>query len=113
MLVSWSSFWCCLYIVNTNEGEHDVAESAISFPPTRDRPPVSFVKLNWDAALNKDMRRMGIDQGGVVAAKAKWLPLLPDPTTTKALAIWEATKFCVDNGLEKVVLELVVNTLCQ
>ncbi len=52
-----------------------------------------------------------------MAAQAKLVPFLTNPTIVEALAAWEAVRFYLDNGLERVVLEgdalVVVNALSQ
>jgi hypothetical protein len=39
------------------------------------------------------------ETGEVVAALAKAIPLVEDPTTAEAIAAWYVVKLCVDRGL--------------
>jgi ribonuclease HI len=56
-------------------------------------------------------RRMGIgmivrnEKGEFVAAMAKVLPSINDPTVAEALAAWHAVNLCVEKGFHKIVLE--------
>ncbi len=42
---------------------------------------------------------------GVVAALAKAIPFVEDPTAAEAIAAWHAVNLCVDRGFHHVVLE--------
>jgi ribonuclease HI len=67
--------------------------------------------LNWDAAVNKQSKRMGLgmivrdEKWEFVAAMAKVLPSINDPTVAEALAAWHAINLCVAKGFHKIVLE--------
>jgi ribonuclease HI len=70
-----------------------------------------WLKLNWDAAVNKQSKRMGLgmivrdEKWEFVAAMAKVLPSFNDPTVAEALAAWHAVNMCVAKGFHKIVLE--------
>jgi len=74
-------------------------------------PARGWLKLNWDAALKMQSMRMGIgivvqnEKGEFVAAMAKVLHFINDPTVAEALAAWHAANLCVDRGFHRVVLE--------
>ncbi|XP_059440309.1 uncharacterized protein LOC132172759 [Corylus avellana] len=58
-------------------------------------PPVGVVKINWDAAVDKDGEKMGIgiiarDHNGLIlAAQVASRQYITDPTTAEALAAWK------------------------
>jgi ribonuclease HI len=85
--------------------------SASPFFPQWIRPSIGFLKLNWDAALNQELRRVGIgvvaqnDRGEVVAAIAKSMPFRTDPAMAEAFAAWEAVNFCFDRGWKNIIFE--------
>jgi hypothetical protein len=74
-------------------------------------PAGGWLKLNWDAALNMQSKKMGIgivvrnEKGEFVAAMARVLPSLNDPTVAEALAAWHVVTVCVDKGFQKIMLE--------
>jgi ribonuclease HI len=80
-------------------------------PPKWKVPVGGWLKLNWDATVNKQSKRMGIgiivrdEKGEFVAAMAKVLPSINDPTVAEALAAWHAVNLCVAKGFHKIVLE--------
>jgi hypothetical protein len=57
-------------------------------------PTAGFLKLNWDVALCKNSKSMGVgvvirgEQGRVRAALAKFIPHVLDPTNAEALDLW-------------------------
>jgi ribonuclease HI len=55
--------------------------------------------------------------GGVVAALAKAIPFVEDPTAAEAIAVWHAVNLCVDRGFHQVVFEgdsqIIVSALNQ
>jgi hypothetical protein len=70
-----------------------------------------FIKLNWDAALNRTIGRMGAgvvardEMGQVVAAMSASRPCLPDPATAEAIASWMLAGFCCKVGFRRVLVE--------
>ncbi|KAF5442612.1 hypothetical protein F2P56_035252 [Juglans regia] len=67
--------------------------------------------MNWDASVDKYRGRVGIGviirdhKGLMIAALRMSRPLYPDPTLAEACWAYEATKFGLQLGLSKVVLE--------
>jgi hypothetical protein len=65
-------------------------------PPRWCKPPVGKWKINWDASINKMTRKTGIrvvirdEEGRVVAASARTIPYILDPSSTKAMGAWVA-----------------------
>jgi hypothetical protein len=45
------------------------------------------------------------EAGVVVAAMAKLIPIIVDPTKEKSTAAWQAVQFCCHLGHQRVVLE--------
>jgi hypothetical protein len=75
------------------------------------KPQPDWLKLNWDAALDKISKRMGIGvvdhdaSGGVIAAVTKWIPCLPDLALAEAMGAWEVVNLCCDRWWMQVLLE--------
>jgi ribonuclease HI len=98
-------------------------EEMANIPSNWRAPRAGWLKANWDAALNNTSRKMGIgvvvrnESGEVVAALAKVIPFVEDPTAAEAIAAWHAVNLCVDRGFHQVVLErdsqIVVSALNQ
>jgi hypothetical protein len=69
------------------------------------------LKLNRDAALNSRSKKMGIGivvqnkYGEFVAALAKVLPLVDNPTAAEAIAAWHVVSMCVNCRFQQIVLE--------
>jgi hypothetical protein len=88
-----------------------------------EKPTARLIKINWDAALDVPQKRMGVgavlrnEAGVVVAAMAKLIPIIVDPTKEKSVAAWQAVQFCCHLRHQRVVLEgdslLVVLALRQ
>lgn len=80
-------------------------------PSTWNKPPAGWRKINWDAAIDKVARKMGIgtvirdEDGGVVAARACFLPYIDDPTAAEAMAAWYAVTLGRDMGGTCILLE--------
>jgi ribonuclease HI len=77
---------------------------------TRQKSPLGLLKVNWDAALAKVSKQMGVgvvvwDVDGHYVALATVIPHITDPTTTKALAAWRAVMLCWDLGFTRFVME--------
>jgi hypothetical protein len=76
-----------------------------------ERPKEGFVKLNWDAAINRRSKRMGAgviardETGMVVAALSASRPSITDPATAEAIVAWMMADFCCKLGFRRVVLE--------
>jgi hypothetical protein len=62
------------------------------FIPPGEKPTARLIKINWDAALDVPQKRMGVrvvlrnEAGVVVAAMAKLIPIIVDPTKEKSVA---------------------------
>lgn len=77
-----------------------VEQSPPSHPQVRwKKPPVGVLRLNWDAALNKETKTMGVgavirnEGGGFVAALSKIVPFIIDPLLTETVDVWYAAQF--------------------
>ncbi|XP_062155330.1 uncharacterized protein LOC133863403 [Alnus glutinosa] len=70
-------------------------------------PAGGWLKLNWDAALNMQSKKMGIgivvrnEKGEFVAAMARVLPSINDPTVAEALAAWHAVTLVLIRDFKK------------
>jgi hypothetical protein len=86
-------------------------EEVANIPLHWQAPRAGWFKANWDATLHSTLRKTGIgvvvrnEIREVVAALAKVIPLVEDPTTSEAIAAWHVVKLCVDRGFPQVVLE--------
>ncbi len=86
-------------------------------PPKWKAPAGGWLKLNWGAVVNERLKRIGIriivrDEKGVfVAAMAKVLPSLYDPSVAEALAAWHAVCMCAAKGFHKIVVEGVSSAM--
>jgi ribonuclease HI len=75
------------------------------------KPPVGSIKVNWDAAVDKEGNRIGLGivvrdhNGQVVAMQCSTRQFICDPATAEALAAWTAVSLCGSLGLQSVVLE--------
>ncbi|XP_059434317.1 uncharacterized protein LOC132167380 [Corylus avellana] len=75
------------------------------------KPPVGFLKINWDASVDVSQKRMGMgiairDHGGeLLAAYCATRDYITDAATAEALTAWQAVEISQSLGLEKVVLE--------
>jgi hypothetical protein len=70
-----------------------------------------MIKFNWDAAINKVTRRMGVgiiarDAGGiVVAARSASYPHITHPAIAEALAVWMLAKLSIMLGHNQIIAE--------
>ncbi|XP_062167009.1 uncharacterized protein LOC133873305 [Alnus glutinosa] len=75
------------------------------------KPPQGWWKINWDASIDKEARRMGIravirdGNGAVVAARMSFLPYNDDPSAVEALAAWHAVKLGREMGGTCIIIE--------
>jgi hypothetical protein len=88
----------------------------------REKPQHGYTKINWDAACNQSLKRLGIgivarDKFGmVVATVAKVFPCIGDSLTAEAMGVWHAVQLGREVGSSHVILEgdsLVVVYLCS
>jgi hypothetical protein len=62
------------------------------------KPPVGIMKINWDAALHKENKHMGVgvvirdDKGDVVVALSKIVPYIMDPLTAETVVVWHVAE---------------------
>lgn len=60
------------------------------------KPPIGCWKINWDAAIAKELKKMGIGvvirdaAGSIVAVKSKVIPYVVEPTLAEMVASWYA-----------------------
>jgi hypothetical protein len=75
------------------------------------KPPVGFVKLNWDASVHKKGKKMGIGlivrdhAGGVVVMACETKEFVNDPAVAEALAARRGVELCEEWGIRKLLLE--------
>jgi ribonuclease HI len=87
--------------------QSDETEVSIKWTP----PPNGCFKANWDIALNKQTKWMGIgviirdDQGLVSSALCQTKDAFPEPVTAEAMGALCAIELCKDLGLQDVILE--------
>jgi ribonuclease HI len=70
-----------------------------------------WFKANWDAGIDKQNGRVGFGVvirnhcGAMVASKSHFRTGFIDPTTAEAMAALMAVQFCVEMGIQQVILE--------
>jgi hypothetical protein len=75
------------------------------------KPPYGVIKLNWDAAVNKERQMMGVGiigrdhNGHICLAFTACRRFLTEPTSAEALAAWKLAEICVRLGFNDVILE--------
>jgi hypothetical protein len=81
-------------------------------PPSHwTKPPQGFVKINWDAAVDSNRKRIGFGvivrnhEGDVLAMISETMGSSPDPVTAEALAARRAVEVSHMLGLRKIILE--------
>jgi hypothetical protein len=87
------------------------------------KPPFGVIKLNWDAAVDKEGKKMGVGiiardyHGAILAVFVASRLFITVPTTAEALAAWKMAELCVKLGFNDVLLEgdslEVVQALCK
>jgi hypothetical protein len=76
-----------------------------------EKPQHGYTKINWDAACNQSLKRMGIrivardEFGKVVAATAKVFPCIGNPLMAEAMGVWYAVQLGRGMGWSHVILE--------
>ena len=74
-------------------------------------PPENMVKINWDAALDKHRKTIGLgiiardERGSVLAAARKTMSLVVEPVVAESMAALHALIFCHEQGYQEVVFE--------
>lgn len=74
-------------------------------------PPIDFVKLNWDAAVNRVHYKVGIgiaardNEGNILATLRKRQDLFPNPLLAKTFAALQSATLGSELGLRKIILE--------
>jgi hypothetical protein len=82
-----------------------------SLPVQWRKPPQGFVKLNWDAALEKNQRLIGVGvvarhfEGKVIAAKCSSQRYISDSSVAEAFGARLCTEFGLFLGLRSVIFE--------
>ncbi|XP_041003875.1 uncharacterized protein LOC121249222 [Juglans microcarpa x Juglans regia] len=75
------------------------------------RPSEGFVKVNWDAALDSEKKRMRLgvvvrdEEGEVLLSLCKLMEGLSNSATAKLYALWEALKVCAELNWTKAIFE--------
>lgn len=101
-----------------------VGSSAASELQKWQRPLEGFIKINWDAAIDKANHQMGVGvlardaEGVVVASLCATIPSISDPVVAETMALWRAVALCRELEfpavhLERDSLELVQTLLQQ
>jgi hypothetical protein len=74
-------------------------------------PPMGFVKLNWDASVDRKGQKMGIGlivrdhAGGVVIMACESKKFVHNPAVAEALAARRGVELCAEWGIRKLLLE--------
>jgi hypothetical protein len=72
---------------------------------------MGFVKINWDAALDKKKKLMGVGVvvrnsiGGVLAMQCSTRPYINDPTVAEAIAFWTVASLRQQLGFKETIFE--------
>ncbi|KAF5469997.1 hypothetical protein F2P56_010551 [Juglans regia] len=75
------------------------------------RPRESFVKANWDAAMSKKDRKVGLgvvirdEEGEILVAAREQINYLTDSATAECLALWKAMEVCRELNFNRVLFE--------
>lgn len=75
------------------------------------RPPVGWIKLNWDAAMDHQNGLMGVglvardSRGQVQVSLCHFMPYLTDPTVAEAFAARRDVELCSAMGFTAVIFE--------
>lgn len=76
-----------------------------------EKPPVGFVKLNWDASVDRKGKKMGIGlivrdhAGGVVAMACETKDHIQDPAVAEAIAARRGVELSGELGIRRLLLE--------
>lgn len=74
-------------------------------------PQAGWIKANWDASLDVSKERMGIGivvryhLGNTLAARSLTRAGAPDSSSAEAMGAYFAACFCMDLGIQKIILE--------
>jgi PII-like signaling protein len=80
-------------------------------PPLWTKRPLGVWKIKWDAAISKEMDRMGVgviirDAAGLVmATRTKVILYITNPAAAEALDAWEAVVLAQEVGGSRILLE--------
>jgi len=87
------------------------------------KPPIGWLKTNWDAAIDVERKKMGLGvvvrdaRGEVQVAMAQVIPYLIDSIVAESMATWRPVSFYLECGFSKLLLEgdslTVVSELCK
>lgn len=75
------------------------------------RPDEGFVKVNWDAAMNSEKKRMGLgvvvrdEEGEVLLSLCNPMEGLSNSATAELYALWEPLKVCAELNWAKAIFE--------
>jgi hypothetical protein len=75
------------------------------------KPPQGMLKINWDAAVDKGSKIMGVviiirdHNGEVCASSCSTKPYVVDPSVVEALGARQGVELCIELGLQSVLLE--------
>jgi ribonuclease HI len=75
------------------------------------KPTVGILKINWDVALHKENKHMGVgvvirdDKRDVVGALSKIVPYIVDPLTAEIVAVWHDARWACEMGYQNVLME--------
>jgi hypothetical protein len=87
------------------------ANPAQTVAVTWSKPPDGYVKINWDASVNKQQKKMGAgvvvrdSAGGVLAMYCMTKDSITSPSVAEALGAWAAVELAVRMELRRVVFE--------
>jgi ribonuclease HI len=76
-----------------------------------EKPPMNFVKVNWDAAISKEHNITGVGvilrdhRGDVIASFCTHKPTAMEPASAEAMAAWYATEICKQMDARYIILE--------
>jgi len=85
--------------------------SPISSPAHWSKPPQGYFKMNWDAAVDRDQKWMGVgivsrdSNGKVIASKCSYHRYISDPLVAEALGAKLCVEFGIFLGIKSVVIE--------
>jgi ribonuclease HI len=75
------------------------------------KPPQGMLKLNWDAAVDKGSKIMGVGiiirdhNGEVCASSCSTRPYVVNPSVAEALGARQGVELCIELGIQSILLE--------
>jgi len=99
------------YRLTLSQSSPNAQQSSIPSPTQWSRPPVNIIKLNWDSALDRNKKLIGVGviaqdwEGNVMALMCSIQQYISDPSVAEAYGARQAVEFGCFLGLNSVIVE--------